>query len=60
MAGGPRLALSGWSKLLFHLRRNASLLGTGTLEGSPQPNWCMLLLIAAYQPNLIVFYPIRL
>ncbi|MDQ3292636.1 MAG: hypothetical protein M3Q05_15220 [Bacteroidota bacterium] len=45
MAGGPRLALSGWSKLPFLAPlRNVALRHTGTLEGALQPNWCQLFL----------------
>ncbi|QMU27530.1 hypothetical protein [Adhaeribacter radiodurans] len=44
MAGGPRLALSGWSKLVLFVPHHASFLGTRTLEGPQQPNWCYLFL----------------
>ncbi|QMU30595.1 hypothetical protein [Adhaeribacter radiodurans] len=44
MAGGPRLALSGWSKLPFlDSVCGMWLCHTGTLEGPQQPNWCQLL-----------------
>ena len=37
-----------FSEPLLTPLRNASCLGTGTLKGPPQPNWCQLLLATVY------------
>ncbi|MDQ3292435.1 MAG: hypothetical protein M3Q05_14205 [Bacteroidota bacterium] len=49
MAGGPRLALSGGSKLLLFVPHNASFVGTRILEGPQQPNWNRLFLTTCFQ-----------
>ena len=55
MAGRPRLALPGWSKLVLFVPHNASFLGTTTLEGPPQPNWCLIHLAAAIAYLTLLF-----